>query len=79
MSVSERVTLLREVYDGIVENTESLAQSVAREMGMPIRLARDEVGLGISYFAWYLDHAEESLAPEVTYESDSEIHTVTYE
>ena len=79
ISVSERVTLLREVYDGIVENKEILAQSVATEMGMPIKLARDEVGYGISYFAWYLDHAEEALAPEVTHESDSEIHTVTYE
>ena len=78
-TVSERVILLREVYDSIVEHKESLAQSVATEMGMPIRLARDEVGYGISYFSWYLEHAEEALAPEVTYENESEIHTVTYE
>lgn len=77
--VSKRVTYLREVYDGIVENREILAQGVAREMGMPIRLARDEVGYGISYCAWYLDNAEKYLAPEVTHEDENEIHTVTYE
>lgn len=48
-------------------------------MGMPIRLARDEVGYGLSYFLWYLDHAEKYLSPEVTFESDTEIHTVYYE
>ncbi len=46
---------------------------------MPIRLARDEVQYGLSYFLWYLDNAESSLAPEVVFESDTEIHTVFYE
>jgi succinate-semialdehyde dehydrogenase/glutarate-semialdehyde dehydrogenase len=77
--ISERVSLLREVYDGVVANKEILAQSVATEMGMPIRYARDDVGIGLIYFAWYLDHAEETLAPTVTYEDDNQIHTVTYE
>ncbi len=73
------MSLLREVYDGVVANKEILAQSVATEMGMPIRYARDDVGIGLIYFAWYLDHAEETLAPTVTYEDDNQIHTVTYE
>lgn len=73
------MSLLREVYDGVVANKEILAQSVATEMGMPIRYARDDVGIGLLYFAWYLDHAEETLAPTITYEDDNQIHTVTYE
>lgn len=48
-------------------------------MGMPIRLARDEVQYGLNYFLWYIEHAEQYLSPEVTYESDAEIHTVYYE
>ena len=48
-------------------------------MGMPIRLARDDIQYGLNYFSWYLDHAEEHLLPEVTFESDSEIHRVYYE
>ena len=31
------------------------------------------------YFRWYLDHALESLSPEITRETDTEIHTVYYE
>jgi succinate-semialdehyde dehydrogenase/glutarate-semialdehyde dehydrogenase len=77
--VIDRVRVFREVYDAIVEHKEILARSVAEEMGMPIRYARDDVGIGLIYFAWYLDHAEETLAPTVTYEDDNQIHTVTYE
>jgi acyl-CoA reductase-like NAD-dependent aldehyde dehydrogenase len=43
MSVADRVSLLRGVYDGFVTSKETLAHSVAGEMGMPIILARDEV------------------------------------
>lgn len=77
--VAERVKLLRKVYDRSLEKKEILAQSVATEMGMPIRLARDEVQYGLNYFLWYLDHAEKFLSPEVTYETETEIHTVFYE
>lgn len=77
--VSERVNLLREVYEELVKNKELLAHSVAREMGMPIKLARDEVGYGIGYMDWYLLHAEEAVTPTVTHETETEIHTVTYE
>lgn len=43
MPIPERVRILRELYDDFVAHTESIAQSVANEMGMPIRLAREEV------------------------------------
>jgi succinate-semialdehyde dehydrogenase / glutarate-semialdehyde dehydrogenase len=79
MPVIERVRLLRELYDTFAHQKETIATSIATEMGMPIRLARDEVGYGLSYMLWYLDHAEESLAPEVVFENDTEIHTVTHE
>ena len=48
-------------------------------MGMAIRTARDDIGYGLTYFLWYLDNAEKYLSPEVTFESDTEIHTVYYE
>lgn len=48
-------------------------------MGMPIRLARDEVQYGLTYFLWYLDNAEKYLSPEITFENETEIHTVSYE
>ena len=67
------------MYDRSLEKKEILSQSVATEMGMPIRLARDEVQYGLNYFLWYLDHTEEHLSPEVTHETETEIHTVFYE
>ena len=48
-------------------------------MGMPIRIARDDIQYGLTYFFWYLENAETYLSPEVTLETDTEIHTVFYE
>lgn len=79
MPVVERVWLLRELYDTFAWQKETIATSISIEMGMPIRLARDEVSYGLSYMLWYLDHAEESLTPEIVFENDTEIHMVTYE
>lgn len=78
-SLWERREILRGVYTLFIEKKEDIARSVASEMGMPIRLARDEVQYGLNYFLWYIEHAEQYLSPEVTYESDAEIHTVYYE
>lgn len=77
--LTERVFFLREIYNTLVTQKEILAQSVAIEMGMPIRLARDEVQYGLNYFLWYLDNAEKYLAPEVVFENETELHTVHYE
>lgn len=79
MPISERVVLLRGVYEKCLEKKEILAHSVASEMGMPIRLARDDIQYGLNYFSWYLDNAEMYLSPEVTFENETEIHTVFYE
>jgi succinate-semialdehyde dehydrogenase / glutarate-semialdehyde dehydrogenase len=79
MSVTERVSLLRDAYEKCMLSKEILARSISNEMGMPIRLARDEVQYGLNYFLWYLDNAEKYLSPEVTFENETEIHTVFYE
>lgn len=77
--LKKRIEILREVYGVFLSKKEDLSQSVASEMGMPIRLARDEVQYGLNYFLWYLDNAEKYLSPEITYENSMEIHTVYYE
>jgi acyl-CoA reductase-like NAD-dependent aldehyde dehydrogenase len=43
ISLEKRVTYLREVYLEFEKNKEALAKSISKEMGMPIRQARDEV------------------------------------
>ncbi len=79
MPLSERVLKLKELYSTFVLQKEEIAKSVSEEMGMPIKLARDEVWYGLSYFLWYLDNAEKYLSPEIVFENETELHTVTYE
>ena len=79
ITITERVAILDEIYQSFVSATEELAQSIAREMGMPVHQARDEVNYGLLYFRWYLDHAEEYLKPQVTRENATELHTVYHE
>lgn len=75
----ERVQMLDDVYQKCDAAREEVAQSIAREMGMPVRQARDEVQYGMTYFRWYLDHAVEYLSPDITRETETELHTVYYE
>jgi succinate-semialdehyde dehydrogenase/glutarate-semialdehyde dehydrogenase len=79
ISLIYRIDALRELYHTFVLQKESIAQSIATEMGMPIKLARDEVQYGLNYYLWYLDNAASSLTPEVVFENHTEIHTVYYE
>lgn len=77
--IISRVQFLRGVYDIFDKKREIVAMSIAKEMGMPIRQARDEVQYGMTYFDWYLENAIRILSPEITHESETEIHTVYYE
>lgn len=79
VGIESRVTVLRQLYDAFDIKREDIARSISREMGMPIRQARDEVQYGMNYFSWYLENAKQCLSPEVTFENDAEIHAVHYE
>ena len=79
ISISKRIEFLRSLYDLMLHEKENLAQSVSNDMGVPIKLARDDVQYGLNYFLWYLQNAERSLSSEIVFESDSEVHTVFYE
>lgn len=79
VSVSERKNILQQVYELFLTKKEELAQSISAEMGMPIVQAREEVGYGYVYFAGYLEMCETALKPEITKETETELHTVFYE
>ena len=55
-----------------------MAKLTAREMGMPIHSACEEMDFAYDYFAWNLDNAEKYLAPEITHEDENEINEVHY-
>lgn len=78
-ALEDRIHVLRALYHRFGQEKENLSQSIAREMGMPIKLAREEVLAGLNYYLWYLDHAEQYLSPEVTFEDQNQMHTLYYE
>jgi succinate-semialdehyde dehydrogenase/glutarate-semialdehyde dehydrogenase len=79
-NLSERIRLLKNALTEFESNKSALARLVSREMGMPITeaLAVDFQG-GFDFSQWYLDHAEECLKPETTYETPTQIDLVYYE
>lgn len=77
-SMSERITILREVYDVLSENSSRLAELITKEMGKPITLAENEVKDTLKHILWGLDNAEELLKPEITYEDDEQMQKVVY-
>ena len=79
LSVFDRKIILSEVYKLFLTKKEQLAESISREMGMPISQARDEVDYWYMYFEGYLKICEDALSPEITKENSRELHTVFYE
>lgn len=79
MGIKERVKILRHIVSQLQQKEDDLALLIAKEMGMPISQAHDEIKMGLFYFEWYLENGEKYLQPEVTYEDEFSIHKVFYE
>lgn len=79
LGTAKRVELLREVFDEIKERKEEIALLESQEMGMPLTDALIDVDGTLDYANWYFENTEKYLAPETTFESDTEIHQVVYE
>lgn len=76
LGVVGRNNILRNFYDLLEKNKQELAELQSLEMGMPIGESVGDVEGSLDYLKWYIDHAGEYLAPEVTLEDEQEIHTV---
>jgi acyl-CoA reductase-like NAD-dependent aldehyde dehydrogenase len=79
LGISERVELLREVFDEIKQRKEEIALLESQEMGAPLTDALIDVDGTLDYANWYFDNAEKYLSPETTFENENEIHQVVYE
>lgn len=78
MELRERIKLLSKVPEIVARRLEDLAKLSSLEMGMPISQSRFMVQKSINHMRWSLDNAEASLAPEITYETDTEINEVIH-
>ncbi len=79
LSVEERKQYLEKIYKVFDSNREELAKLESMEMGMPIEESLIDLDSGLNYFKWYLENSERYLSPEVSFENDTELHTVSYE
>jgi succinate-semialdehyde dehydrogenase/glutarate-semialdehyde dehydrogenase len=69
----ERIASFIKVAEG---RYEEVAKLIATETGRPIESARGNVEGGINYFNGYLETAQQYLTPQITYETDVELHRV---
>ena len=79
LSISDRKLKLENLYSELESKKEELAILESKEMGMPIEESNIDLDSGLNYFRWYLDNTEKYLSPEISFESEKEIHTVYYE
>lgn len=80
LTVGERVTFLEKLNQEFITRKDDIRSIMAQEMGMPISVC-DQIDIdpGLLYMRGYLDFAEQWLAPEITYETKEEIHTLFFE
>ncbi len=79
LGVTKRAQLMQKLVIEFEKAKEALAKLIAKEMGMPIIQAREDVEFGLEYLASYADSAEKQQKPILTLETDKEIHTVVHE
>jgi succinate-semialdehyde dehydrogenase/glutarate-semialdehyde dehydrogenase len=79
LTISERSKAVSSFVNTCKKRTDDLANIIATETGRPINSSLADVTKGISCFEAYLSTAEKHLAPKVTLETETEIHTVHYE
>lgn len=79
LGVAGRVKALRPVVDQLIARQSEFAKLISQEMGMPISQSIHDVTGAADYFTWYLDNAERCLAPEITYQDETQLHEVHYE
>jgi len=79
LALSERVEVLREIYNVFEEKFEEIVKYIALEMGKPITQAEGEVKSTLNNIKWDLENAEKCVGPEISFENDREIHKVFYE
>lgn len=76
LTVALRIKATASFVAACKNRAEDLARIITLETGRPISSSRADVAKGIECFEAYLSTAEEYLVPRVTYENDSEVHTV---
>ena len=57
MDLMGRLALLWKLHDALMDNQDSLAELLTREMGKPLADAKGEIAIGAQYLRWYAEEA----------------------
>lgn len=57
MDLMGRLALLWKLHDALMDNQDSLAELLTREMGKPLAEAKGEIAIGAQYLRWYAEEA----------------------
>lgn len=57
MELMGRLALLWKLHDALMDNQDSLAELLTREMGKPLAEAKGEIAIGAQYLRWYAEEA----------------------
>lgn len=79
LPLADRLSYVVQLRDQFLLRKQDFAELMTREMGMPITQSLYTVDRAVGYITWSLDHAAECLAPEVTFENDTEINEIVFE
>ena len=59
-NLSERVSLLNNLHDALLDNHEALASLLTMEQGKPLFEARGEIAIGAAYIKWFAEEIRRS-------------------
>lgn len=77
--VNKRTDYFRKFHQLLVKHKEELATLTTKEMGKPVKQARDEVDWELGFINWYIDNAETALAGQILKETTQAIYKISYE
>jgi len=79
LSLEKRVEILRSALDDLKAKKDEFVLLESQEMGMVLTDAKLDFDAIMDYAYWYLNNSQKYLSPEISFESDTEIHQVIYE
>lgn len=79
LTLNERLSFIKKIYDEIKTRKKELAKIVTNEMGMPIAESLFDIDSGLENIEWYIDNAKNIIGEKITYEDEQEIDKVLFE
>ena len=76
-TLEERKAVMQKLVGHLAAHRTEIAEMVSKEIGMPLDQSYGDVDdTGLAFLQWYIDHAQDALAPKVIHEDDEVIHTI---